>query len=165
MLLINPSLKKNNVETIKTNFDGDFETLSQWMGVELNFSMIQNLILGKSLTHLSSKDYNFETTETSAQLISKNETVKTSFRFSITDLMLIMQSIQQPQQNKVFEVSYQERVLVENSDVPIPRKISIIATQKTEKHVVDLQHQNIKFNEEITFPYNVPNGYERIYTR
>lgn len=163
--LITPQGVKYYEKAQSTYFDGDFETLSQWMGTDLNFSMIQNLILGKSLVNLSVQDYNFETTETEALLISKNQSIKTSFSFSIKDLLLIMQSVQQPQQNKAFEISYQERVVVENSSVAIPRKISITATQKNEKHAVDLQHQNIKFNEEITFPYNVPNGYERIYTR
>lgn len=163
--LITPQGVKYYEKANSTYFDGDFETLSRWMGTDLDFSMIQNLILGKSVIHLYAKDYNFETNETQALLTSKNESIKTAFNFGISDLLLVMQSVQQPQQNKAFVVNYQERVVVENSSVLIPRKISIIATQKNDKHTVDLQHQNIKFNEEITFPYNVPNGYERIYTR
>ena len=163
--LITPQGVKYYEKANSTYFDGDFETLSQWMGTDLNFTMIQNLILGKSVVHLSTKDYDFENTPTQAQLISKNESVKTEFYFTLPDLWLLMQSVQQPQQNKAFVVNYEERVVVENSSVVIPRKISIVATQKNEKHTVDLQHQNIKFNEEIIFPYNVPNGYERIYAR
>lgn len=161
--LITPQGVKYYEKANSTYFDGDFESLSEWMGTDLNFSMIQNLILGKSVIDLSVKDYNFETTPTEAQLISKNESVKTVFSFGITDLLLLMQSVQQPGEQKSFVVNYQERVKTENSTVILPKKILINATQKNEKHTVDLQHQNIKFNEEITFPYNVPNGYERIY--
>ena len=69
-------------------------------GAQVNFTMIQNLILGKSVVPLSAKDYDFENTPTQAQLISKNESVKTEFYFALPDLWLLMQSVQQLQQNK-----------------------------------------------------------------
>jgi hypothetical protein len=41
--------------------------------------------------------------------------------------------------------------------------LSINAKQNDNKTNIDIEYKSISFNEDLSFPYNVPEGYERIY--
>jgi len=44
----------------------------------------------------------------------------------------------------------------------LPSSLNIFATQKKGKTSIEVEYKSIKVNEEISFPYSVPDGYERI---
>jgi hypothetical protein len=39
----------------KAYFEGDFSALSQWLGTDLDYNKIQNLLVGEALDDLQSK--------------------------------------------------------------------------------------------------------------
>jgi hypothetical protein len=48
------------------------------------------------------------------------------------------------------------------NESPIPSDIAINAEQEKGKTEINLGYSTITINEELTFPYRVPNGYKRI---
>jgi hypothetical protein len=58
-------------------------------------------------------------------------------------------------------VSYPE--YKEYKEGVLPLKVIIEAFRKEDKTSISLEYKNITFNEDLTFPYNVPSDYERIY--
>ena len=45
----------------------------------------------------------------------------------------------------------------------LPLTLAIEANQKKGKTTIDIDYKSATFNEELSFPYSVPEGYERIY--
>jgi hypothetical protein len=45
----------------------------------------------------------------------------------------------------------------------LPLSLAIDARQKENKTNINIEYKNISINEELSFPYNVPEGYERIF--
>jgi inner membrane protein involved in colicin E2 resistance len=48
------------------------------------------------------------------------------------------------------------------NEVILPVEIMIEAKQEDKKTTISIVYNNAVFNEDLTFPYNVPDGYERI---
>ena len=71
------------------------------------------------------------------------------------------QEFNQPTQDRKLQISYPEYQKL--SDKIVPLNFSIEAQQKKGKTNIDIDYKNITFNEEFSFPYSVPDGYERIY--
>jgi hypothetical protein len=44
----------------------------------------------------------------------------------------------------------------------LPTSVIINAFQNNSKSEINLEYNTISFNEELSFPYSVPNGYKRI---
>jgi len=45
----------------------------------------------------------------------------------------------------------------------LPTGIAIEANQKSEKTTITINYSTVSFNEELSFPYSVPNSYERVF--
>ena len=45
----------------------------------------------------------------------------------------------------------------------LPLSLAIDARQKENKTNINIEYKNVTFNEDLSFPYSVPEGYERIY--
>ena len=45
----------------------------------------------------------------------------------------------------------------------LPLSLAIDARQKEGKTNIDIEYKTATFNEDLSFPYSVPEGYERIY--
>jgi hypothetical protein len=50
----------------------------------------------------------------------------------------------------------------EYKEMILPASVTIQTYQKSGKSEIDLEYNTITFNEELSFPYSVPNGYNRI---
>ena len=44
----------------------------------------------------------------------------------------------------------------------VPLAVNIDTYQKKGKAEINLEYNTVSFNEELSFPYSVPNGYKRI---
>ena len=51
------------------------------------------------------------------------------------------------------------------SQANLPESIQIEAVQEKGKTNINLDYNSVSFDEELSFPYNVPDGYERIFIR
>ena len=144
-------------------FEGDYELLSQWLGTDLNFSKIQNMLLGKPIDDLTKGNYLFSETDKLIKLNSNESNGEKSFSFDAVRFLLKKQEISQPEKERNFEVNYSS--FQEFTSSKLPTGMTINAIQKTEKTTINIDYNSITFNEELNFPYSVPNGYDRIYIK
>ena len=57
----------------KSFFEGDFELLNNWLGIEMNYQMFQNLFLGAALVDLREEKYEVSITENNYLLVQEIE--------------------------------------------------------------------------------------------
>ncbi|MGG7034420.1 MAG: DUF4292 domain-containing protein [Flavobacterium sp.] len=149
-------------EKINSNyFEGDFSTLSKWLGTDLDFFKIQNILLGEAMEDLKKGEYNvtFEDTTFRLNSTSSSDIQKTYF---IEDLSFLVkkQEISQLSKNRKLQVVYPD--FKTYTDFRLPTSLEIQATENTKKTSISIANTNVTINEELTFPYKVPQGYTRI---
>ncbi len=162
--LITPLQVKYYEKAGGTYFEGDFDGLSKWIGVPLSYNMVQNIFLGKTFLPLNETDQ-LQVKDEKVIVNSTNNQQLITYLFDLNGLALSQQEVNDALQNRNCAVNYGQRVNIDSSTVHLPKTISVHATQNTDSHHVEWHHETIKINEELTFPYNVPDGYERIYAK
>lgn len=143
-------------------FEGDFSTLSQWLGTDLDFNKIQNLLLGRAIDDLKKEKYTESFTDQVYRLDNVSDAnLKKTFYFDAISFLLNKQEITQTAGGKMIQVAYSDNN-VYNNNVSLPSKVQINAIQEKGKARINLEYNTITINEELSFPYSVPNGYKRI---
>ena len=71
------------------------------------------------------------------------------------------QEINQSLKNRTLQIEYPDYKRYESMILPL--SLAIDARQKESKTNINIEYKNVSFNEDLSFPYNVPEGYERIY--
>ena len=143
-------------------FEGDYAGLSNWLGTDLDFQKVQNMFLGKAMDDLHKGKYAVSIMEKLYKL-GGNSDAKTdkSFFFEGENFLLKRQEINQVQQERTLQVAYPDYKKYDQMILPL--SLAIDAKQKDGKTNIDIEYKNSTFNEDLSFPYSVPEGYERIY--
>lgn len=143
-------------------FDGGYALLSELLGVELDFSKVQNLLMGETLFNLKDETYLASNNEVSYILQPENQQVL----FEIFYLMnpghfkLDSQQLSQPLKKRFLEVDYKTYQLV-NKQI-FPEMMSIVALEKSDQVKIDLEFKSVSINEEVRFPFEIPSEYKEI---
>ena len=74
--------------------------------------------------------------------------------------MVKRQEIKQTAEDRMIQVAYSDNKVY--NEATLPSNVSINTFQKKGKTEINLDYNTITFNEELSFPYSVPNGYKRI---
>ncbi len=138
-------------------FDGDFALISQFLGQELNFTQMQDLLLGQAVENLD--DYKLKVVDNEYQLTATG-LVDKFFRLRPQDFKLLEQSAMKPSENSSLQIRYPEYQVVDGK--VIPRELSIMARRGEKYSEVDLEFKSVTFNEELNFPFEIPGGYEKM---
>ncbi|MCW2118017.1 DUF4292 domain-containing protein [Flavobacterium sp. 7A] len=159
--LITPT-KVSYYEKIKgTYFEGDFSGLSQWLGTDLDYNKVQNMLMGEALDDLRVGKYNQTLEEQSYRLDDKaNNSTQKAFFIDASNFKIRKQEVIQSDKARKIEMDYGN---YQNFDKRIiPLQLHINATQEKGKTEIDLEYTDLNFSDELSFPYSVPNGYKRI---
>ena len=147
--------KLNNVY-----LEGDFKYLSELLGTDLNFQKVQNLLLGLPMDDLRKEDFLAEIAENLFKITNKNQAeTEKSFSFESANYLLKIQDLKQPAKNRGIVISYPAYQTIENQF--LPTGMSIIANQKDQVKI-EVNYKKINFNENLTYPYEIPKGYSPI---
>ncbi|TLP80818.1 DUF4292 domain-containing protein [Maribacter sp. ACAM166] len=143
-------------------FDGDFSYLSNLLGSEIDFSILQNLLTGQAIIDLRQEKYAIDITEKSYRLVPKLQGVlyKTLFRIEPKNYKMAVQQLSQPLENRVLKISYENYQRLENEI--LPNEIKIKTTTKNNENNIALEFRNIELNRAINFPYTIPKGFKEI---
>lgn len=143
-------------------FEGDYSSLSKWIGTDLDYQKLQNMFLGKTIDDLHASKYDASIIEKLYKLQSNpdNNTNK-AFYFESDNYLVKKQEINQTLQERTLQIEYPDYKRYDSMILPL--SLAIDARQKESKTNINIEYKNISFNEELTFPYNVPEGYERIF--
>lgn len=149
-------------EKINSNyFEGDFSTLSKWLGTDLDFSKIQNILLGEAMEDLKKGEYNMVLEDTTFRLNSASASgIEKVYFIENMSFLIKKQEISQVSKNRKLQVVYPE--FKTYSDFRLPGSLEIQATENTKKTNITIANTNVALNEELSFPYKVPQGYTRI---
>ena len=142
-------------------FEGDYKTLSNWLGTELNFQKVQNLLLGKAMDTLVESKYALTMEENHPKLeeLPMGNFIKT-FLFHPTDFTLKQQEIKQMEPSRKMIANYSN--YKSSPEAVLPMELAIFAIEGEKTTAIAIQNKQVTFNEELTFPYSVPSGYEQI---
>jgi hypothetical protein len=160
--LITPT-KVSYYEKIKgTYFDGDFSGLSQWLGTDLDYQKVQNMITGQPIDDLKQGQYSNELVDNNFMLdeLSTNLPIKKTFYIDANKYWINQQTVSQSEQLRSIDI--QNRDFKSYPQANIPMLINIMAQQADNKTLIEVQYGNINFDETINFPYSVPDGYTQV---
>ncbi|MES2544462.1 MAG: DUF4292 domain-containing protein [Bacteroidota bacterium] len=145
-------------------FEGNYAGLSEWLGTDLDFQKVQNLLLGQAIDDLKKGDYksSIENKLYKIETIKESPTNKT-FYFESDHFLVKKEEIFQVPQDRKLLVNYPD--YKEFAEGIFPLQIIIEAIQKKGKTNIDIDYKQFSFNEELSFPYSVPDGYERIFIK
>nr|WP_305069852.1 DUF4292 domain-containing protein [Flavobacterium covae] len=160
-VLLTPSSVKYYQKIGGKFFDGDYKILSNWLGTELNFQKVQNLLLGKTIDDLSLGKYTMIKEENSIKLLetTPHNLIK-SYSFDPNSFWLNSQEIKQIDRDQKMTVNYTNYNSA--SEAILPMELVIFATQGNRTTEITIQNESVTYNEELTFPYSVPEGYKAI---
>ena len=160
--LITPEKVQYYEKLNSSYFDGNYSALSKLLGTDLDFQKVQNLLLGQAFDNLKTGKYNLslENNKYKLESVSNTDSIKT-FYLSGNNYLINKEEISQPALERMLQVIYQDRKSAE--EFYLPTGIAIEANQKSEKTTININYNSISFNEELSFPYSVPNSYERIF--
>ncbi|HMI08290.1 MAG TPA: DUF4292 domain-containing protein [Flavobacterium sp.] len=160
--LITPTEVKYYEKINGKYFEGNYAALGQFVGTDLDFEKVQNLLIGQALDDLKTGEYktSIEGNLYKLQNMPAGNTTKEYF-FESMKFLLRKQTISQAQQQRTMQVVYPD--YMQNNGVELPTGLVIDADQKKGKTNINITYNSVTFNEAMTFPYSVPEGYERIF--
>jgi hypothetical protein len=144
-----------------TFYEGDFTALSQLLGTDLDYNKVQNMILGRAIDNLKEGQYTELLADEAYRLdeISDGNTKKT-FYIDANNFSMNKQEIIQTKEERMIQVAYANKK--EFKEMTLPLSININSHQTKGNAEITLDYSNVTFNEELSFPYSVPNDYKRI---
>ncbi|MFT7351097.1 MAG: hypothetical protein ACI9XR_000831 [Flavobacterium sp.] len=141
-------------------FEGDYSALSKWLGTDLDFQKLQNLFLGKALYDLKNQKLKAEIVNNLYQLQGNTGDMVATYDFESSNFLLKNQQFNQLSQNRKLQVSYPD--YNKFGELILPLSITMDANQNQKNTNIQLEYKTVNLNEELNFPYSVPDGYERI---
>lgn len=141
-------------------FDGDYRLLSKWLGTDLDFNKVQNLLLGRTIDDLTKSKYNvsIEGDKYKLKTKEKNNIIK-EFLFEGANYLLKDQIVSQQNPLRSLEVSYPAYKPYDKGNLPASM---IIEAYEKGKVKIEVSYNSISFDEKLSFPYSIPEGYEQI---
>lgn len=158
--LITPTEVKYYEKINGEYFEGDYAALAKFLGTDLDFQKVQNLLIGQAMDNLKEGNYTVSTQDNLYKLESQGNTIK-EFLFEPGRFWLKKQRIEQPEKQRSMQVFYPE--YQQYSTTLLPTALQIEATQPKGKTTIDVEINAADIDQPLTFPYSVPGGYERIY--
>ena len=145
-----------------TFFDGDYQYLSNLLGIDLDFSKVQNLLLGEVLYSLKEDTYKLSIIDNAYVLQPKEQVafLELFYILSATHFKVKSQQISQPKERRFLEIDYLSYQEVEKQ--ALPENIKIIALESNKEMIAELEFKSVSLNEDLRFPFNVPSGFDEI---
>ena len=141
-------------------FEGNYETLSKWLGADLDFFKLQNLFLGKPVNNLSKENCTGTATEKIAQLQLIDGATTKSFFIDSSNFTLAKQDIYQTNPSRSLQILYPE--YQNTNQMVVPLSVDITATTESKNTTININYRSVSVNEDLSFPYSVPDGYQQI---
>ncbi len=145
-----------------TYFDGDFSYLSNIVGTPLDFQKVQNVLLGQAIFDLTSGQYDASVVNNTYRLEPEEQEALFQKIFFIEPghFKIAQQKISQPQDNRELIIDYLDYQDIEKKVFPNTIQVDAIDDMKHTK--ITIEYKNITFDEKVSFPYAIPEGYEEI---
>lgn len=146
----------------RTYFEGDFTLIKDFLGIELNYSHIENLLLGHTIFTYKPSDLKKELHPKSYALSPKQKNALFQVLYLINPgyFKLDGQMISQPNQNRKLNVHYHTFQEVEQDIFPQQMTITVVENQK--ETTLKMNLKSVSLNQPLRFPFKTPTGYKPI---
>lgn len=141
----------------KRSFDGDFKLISKFLGEELNYYQLENLLLGQTIEPLNGLDY---AVVDNRYQFTRVDVITRLFQLRPSDFKVAQQSISKPNENTDLTVKYLDYQTV--SGKIVPNDILINANAQGKLVQVELDLKNVEFDQNLSFPFEMPSGYKEM---
>jgi len=161
-IIITPTNVQFYEKLNKTFFVGDFTLLSDFLGTDVDFEIIQNLLIGQSILDLKEKKYSAKVQGNTYMLVPKKQEELFDILFWINpvNFKINKQEVRQESEQKRLTVDYTEYQKVK--DEVFPKSINITAVEKATRTFIDLEYKSVEFDRKLSFPFKIPHGYQEI---
>ncbi len=145
-----------------TFFEGDFKLLSEWLGTDLDFEKIQELLLGQAIFNLRGEKYISSIDNQKYRLSPKKELelFERLFILNPNSFKIFSQQLKQPLQNRNLLINYNSYQKVGNQD--FPKEINILASEGIKRTSISIDYRSVDYNAKVSFPFKIPSGYEQV---
>ncbi|MGX1023125.1 DUF4292 domain-containing protein [Flavobacterium sp. CS20] len=158
-IIITPQKIKFYERINNSYFDGNFELVSAFLGLELNYEQLQNLFTGQALKNIEISNTDFQTAGDYFQILTTYDNGFTQH------LLLDAKTFKIRQQslninNKQIKIIYKSYQIIDGFS--FPEEFVILAGDNKEHIQITMTYKNIKLNDELKFPFSFPNNYSPI---
>ncbi len=146
----------------KTYFDGDFTLLSNWLGTELDYEKVQNILLGQAVLNLRKGRYVSSVDNKKYKISPKKNKDLYGILFFLnpSNFKLSKQEIRNTKNKQLFTVSYPKYKNINGEQ--FPENIQIRAIDNKNLTTIQIQYKSVEFNQNLSFPFAIPKGYKEI---
>ena len=132
------------------------------MGTDLDFQKVQNMLIGQAIDDLKNGEYKTEIQDKWYKLEpSADQNMEKAFYFEAANFLIKKQQIIQSAKNRKLNVFYPN--YKDYQTMGLPTGLEIEASDNEKKTNINIEYNTVNFDEEFSFPYSVPDGYERIF--
>ncbi len=153
-----------------TYFKGNYQYLNKLLQIEVNFKMVQAILLGNAYLHYTVENYVSDSENGDLVLSTlKKRKIRRENELDIPQILtqeiwfsplkqkIVRMEMQDYRPIRKFTVDYPEFELVE--EYRLPKKLSVLA--QADKHVkIELEYSRMTVNKELNLPFNIPDNYE-----
>ncbi|MBA5792160.1 DUF4292 domain-containing protein [Flavobacterium sp. xlx-214] len=138
-----------------THYDGDFKFLSNFLGTDVTYENVENLLLGKAFYNLNMYDY---------KKVQNNELELKLNQFL---MKLVLGSKNQIASTEITQNKSADKLVIQypsyqSSDkIYLPKEIKIHAMQKKDVKI-NLDYKKVSVNQSIDFKYKIPDNSKAI---
>lgn len=135
------------------SFDGDFSLISNFLGEQVTYDQVQDILLGQAVESLDKKDFNVVDNNyqfTQGTLILK------LFKLRPLDYKVSEQSIKKPSENSYLNIQYPDYQIVDGKILPLQVNIDALKDKRSTR--VSLEFKNVEFDKSMSFPFDMPSN-------
>ncbi|WP_241483429.1 DUF4292 domain-containing protein [Kordia zhangzhouensis] len=145
-----------------TYFEGDFALISKFLGTDLDFEKIQNLLIGEALFNLKNEKFNSEIVDKTYALTPKRDfdLFKRLFFLDAFHFKIAQQQLVQTAEERLLTINYPAYQKITGQ--VFPKNVEIKASESNKTTTIQVEYKKITFNEEVRFPFKIPSGYKEI---
>jgi outer membrane biogenesis lipoprotein LolB len=149
-------------KTDNTYFDGNYQLLSDFVGFELDFQKVQNILMGQAIYDLKAQPHDVNIQDNSYVLQPQKQDVLLELFYLMNASHFKLNSLQMAQsvKRRFLQVDYKSYQDIEKN--VIPKEIKIIAVEDTDEALIDMEIKSVTLNGEVRFPFRIPSGYKEI---
>lgn len=141
-----------------SHYDGDFDFISRFLGTDLDFNQIQNLLLGTAVYDLAEEPLTTKVEDGVYKLYKETNNL---------NIVFILDGLARMKQEVINQKGSQDKLIIDylayqtKDDVLLPNNLLIRAIQNGETNI-NVNYKKVEINPEISFPYKIPNGSKAI---
>ena len=143
----------------KTYYIEDYNTLTSIINFKLSLNSLEKLFVGKPIGDLKGTRFSQLTDIQNYILESKNKKVQITYVFNPFNYRLKEQKLYSPISKNELTIQYSNYKIIEGKS--FPQKIIIIAKGKERTLKVLLNSKINRIDQELTFPFEIPNDYKK----